>query len=102
VAWAGARSPEDFEAWAWWPKLPNFAMHLYQKSAELRTEFPDILCFDRWSFLEWIVRYQQDANINLEFVEPVSGSLKRLAKLRSVGRYVPGARVRSARVGERG
>jgi hypothetical protein len=99
VAWAGGRSPEDHEAWAWWPKLPNFAMHLYHTSADLRTEFPDVLCFDRWSFLEWIIRHQQEANINPEFVGPVSDSLKRLARLRSVGRYVPGARVRIAKAG---
>jgi hypothetical protein len=100
VAWAGARSLEDLEPWAWWPKLPNFALHLYQGSEALRTEFPDILCFDRWSFLEWIVSHQEDADINPEFVGPVSDSLKRLAKLRSVGRYLPGARVRMAKAGD--
>ena len=95
-AWAGARSVHDHEAWAWWPKLPNFAWHLYQQSKELQSVFPDILCFDRWSYLEWIIAHQQPANINPEFVEPVARSLKKLAKLRSVGRFLPGARVRIA------
>jgi hypothetical protein len=100
LEWADERAPEDIESWPWWPKLPNFAMDLYRGSPSLRTEFPDVVCFDRWSFLEWIVAHQEEANINPEFVEPVSRSLKKLAKLRSVGRYVPGARVRIAQAGD--
>jgi len=92
--WAWARSPDDREAWPWWPTLPNFAMHLYKHSEELQSAYPDILCFDRWSYLEWILEHQQEANINPEYVQQVRKSLKKLAKLRSVGRYIPGARVR--------
>ena len=99
VEWAGTRWQDDYEDWAWWPKLPNFAMHLYHQSQDLQAAFPDILCFDRWSFLEWIIAHQAEADINPEFVEPVAKSLKRLAKLRSVGRFIPGARVGSAGAG---
>jgi hypothetical protein len=95
-AWAIARSPEDFEPWPWWPKLPNFALHLHRSSPALQAEYPDIKCFDRWSFLEWIVSHQPEANINPDFLGPVQQNLKSLSKLRRVGRYVPGARARIA------
>lgn len=86
--WGNQKAGEDLERRPWWPKLTNFAMHLYRTMPEVREAFPDIQYKDRWDFLQWVVSPTNGLSILPQLSHPIRADLNRCAILRAATRVV--------------
>ncbi len=84
VAWGSARCQEDRERRPWWPKLTNYALHVYRLSPRLREAFPDVFGRDRWDFLQWMVRADNELYPVPEVVAGIRENLRRVGTIRGV------------------
>jgi hypothetical protein len=90
IAWGNSRSPLDKMKFPWWPKLTNFALHLYASRPDAQAAYPDVLHDNRWNFLQWTVDNAENLNLYPDFAGAIREELKRVRRIRMVGRLVPG------------
>jgi hypothetical protein len=95
LAWGNTRHALDHMTYPWWPRLTNFALHLYAARPDVQSTYPNVLHADRWNFLQWTVDNAAGLNLYPGLAEPIGNELRRLRWIRSVGRVM-------AAVGSRG
>ena len=87
--WGTARPASDQERRPWWPILTNFALHVYHSKPELSRAFPDVYNLDRWNFLEWMIRADNELETFPEFIVPIRDNLRKTAKIRALLELIP-------------
>ncbi len=83
VQWGNARCGIDRVRRPWWPRLTNYAVHLYGSLPEFQSAFPDYLVKDRWNLLHWMTYSDYRRQTWTEFLEPIRADLERCLKIRT-------------------